>query len=92
MALIEEELKIVELGKIIKEDRLKIPYYQRPYRWTKKTVMTLFYDIKQAYEENKEEYRIGTIILHKDKAGYNIVYGQQRLTTLCILLLNREDE
>lgn len=85
MALIEEELKIVELGKIIKEDRLKIPYYQRPYRWTKKTVMTLFYDIKQAYEENKEEYRIGTIILHKDKAGYNIVDGQQRLTTLCIL-------
>lgn len=85
LALIEEELEIVKLGEILNSN-LKLPTYQRPYRWTKKTAVTLFQDVKQAYQKGKAEYRIGTVILHKNEEGiYNIVDGQQRLTTLCLL-------
>lgn len=85
MALIEKELEIVKLEEILRFD-LKIPTYQRPYRWNPKTAVTLFQDVKQAYQEGKNEYRMGTVIIHKSTEGnYNIVDGQQRLTTLCLL-------
>lgn len=85
MALIEKEVEIVKLGEILNFN-LELPTYQRPYRWNKQTAVTLFQDVKQAYQEGRKEYRIGTIILHKSEEGiYNIVDGQQRLTTLCLL-------
>lgn len=82
-----KELEIVKIREMIEDNSLKIPFYQRPYRWEKKTAITMFYDIKRACEEEKKEYRMGTVILHKDKkeCGYNIVDGQQRLTTLGLL-------
>ncbi len=73
------------------EFNLAIPDYQRPYVWNKQSVYMMFNDIKVAFEEQLEEYRLGTIILHKDKDKnnkdrYNIVDGQQRLITLSLLL------
>ena len=77
---------------------LFIPDYQRPYKWTTKNINELILDIQQSIEESKKypnafKYRIGTIILHKEKdetlngdtQPYNIVDGQQR--TLSLLLL-----
>ena len=65
---------------------LKIPSYQRPYTWGTKSDLELFNDIFKEYENNKNEYRIGSVILHQETENYNIVDGQQRLTTLTILL------
>lgn len=92
MALYEEELEIITIGKLLKKN-LDIPVYQRPYRWSVDSVNTLFDDIYDAFENNKKEYRLGSVILHKEeekdkenKHVYNIVDGQQRVTTLAILL------
>ncbi len=89
MAIIENELEIVKLDCIFKLE-LALPEYQRPYRWSVKSSNTLFTDVYNAFKNNAEEYRIGTVILHHDsdkcKYKYNIVDGQQRLTTLSILL------
>lgn len=65
---------------------LKIPNYQRPYKWTAKNAMQLLDDIIEAKNENKERYRVGTLILHHDGRMYNIVDGQQRVTTFVLLL------
>lgn len=65
---------------------LKIPSYQRPYTWSTKSALELFNDIFKEYENNKNEYRIGSVILHQEAENYNIVDGQQRLTTLTMLL------
>jgi hypothetical protein len=75
---------------------LKIPSYQRPYKWTEKNISELFFDILKAKKENdkrkldgkplRESYRIGTIILHEETDKYNIVDGQQRIISLCLLL------
>ncbi len=65
---------------------LRIPEYQRPYKWTAKNANQLLDDIVEAMNANKEVYRVGTLILHKDQEGYNIVDGQQRTITFSLLL------
>ena len=77
---------------------LAVPPYQRPYVWTKKKVETLMNDWLEYLQSrqfiNGIDYYMGTIIIHKDNDNkkWNIVDGQQRLTTLLILdyVLNGE--
>lgn len=66
-----------------------IPKYQREYVWSKTEWETLINDIN----ENDPDYFVGSIIVvsnHDDRPGsekiYQVVDGQQRLTTLTILL------
>ena len=78
----------IKATKQILENNLAIPPYQRPYRWTTKNVMQLLEDIRSSMDAGKREYRIGTVICHKEKgnAHYDLVDGQQRLTTILIVL------
>ncbi len=73
---------------IIKEVKLCIPNYQRPYKWTAKNVLQLIDDIMEAKCENKEVYRVGTLILYHNsvRKEYEIVDGQQRTISFCLLL------
>lgn len=71
---------------------LQIPDYQRPYKWSTKSVEELLNDINIAIEESQKykggvKYRIGTIILHEEKKSqiYNVVDGQQRIITLFLI-------
>ncbi len=85
MGLISEELKIVSIGEIFKIN-LAIPEYQRPYTWQLKSANTLFNDIYEVFKESSfKKYRIGTIILHREEKDFNIVDGQQRITTFLLL-------
>lgn len=64
-----------------------IPNYQRPYKWKASHVIQLLDDLYQnIHLKSKELYRIGSIIIHEDKGENNIVDGQQRLTTLSMIL------
>jgi hypothetical protein len=76
--------------KPISDINLVMPNYQRPYKWTAKKAIQLLDDIVDAKNENKETYRLGTLILHQDqnksKEIYNIVDGQQRIITFTLLL------
>lgn len=76
---------IISIGEI-DFGKLTIPSYQRPYRWTTENVCQLLSDIKT--NRHKCEYRIGSLILHDDKkeGTINLVDGQQRITTLVLIL------
>lgn len=79
----------VQFIKDIPFDKLVIPDYQRPYVWQVKELRQLWDDILQSVALNKKEYRIGTIILFEnleENKRLEIVDGQQRLTTLSLLL------
>ena len=72
---------------------LTIPEYQRPYKWGEKEINKLLYQLK-THEDRKSEkpcFYLGSIVLHKDENGfYNIIDGQQRITTLSIIgLINQ---
>ncbi|MBF2057775.1 MAG: DUF262 domain-containing protein [Cyanobacterium sp. T60_A2020_053] len=69
-----------------------IPSYQRPYAWTKDQVLELIDDLCDAFpyplESNHPDYFFGSIILIKEdgKPNAEVIDGQQRLTTLTLLL------
>ncbi|MFB3226531.1 DUF262 domain-containing protein [Exiguobacterium sp. PHA03] len=86
MALLTNELEILPLRDLFNIP-LRIPSYQRPYKWSARSTNLLFIDTYKAFQNDLEEYRLGSVILQKDQSNtYNIVDGQQRLTTLSILL------
>ena len=85
--LIERTITKTNTGDPITHVDLMIPDYQRPYKWTAKNANQLLDDILEAMNGNKEVYRVGTLILHKnDNGAYNIVDGQQRTITFSLLL------
>ena len=65
-----------------------IPDYQRPYKWSEVNVQQLLDDISQSMRSGKKLYRIGSVILHDnlEEQRLDIVDGQQRLTTIALLL------
>ena len=79
-----------KVGELLKEGNLRIPSYQRPYKWNRKHIRNLFYDLRDAM--GKKEYQIGSVILHEndeylDNDGrLDIVDGQQRLISISLFL------
>ncbi len=65
-----------------------IPPYQRGYRWSDKDVKLLLQDlIHFLHADNEHKYCLQPIVLQKDSNGHDLVVdGQQRLTTLLIVL------
>lgn len=78
------------LSKIFSSDfDYEIPPYQRPYAWTTEEAGELFDDLYDFYRhEPAESYFLGSIVLIKqDNKPYSqVIDGQQRLTTLTILI------
>lgn len=68
--------------------RYIIPPYQRAYSWTESECEELFEDLKTAFQKNKSEgYFIGNLVLATSvRDEYEVIDGQQRLTTLIMLL------
>lgn len=66
----------------------EIPKYQRGYAWERQNVRDLFDDIKEAIESSSNHY-MGTVVLSEGNPigeNYFVVDGQQRLTTLTLLI------
>lgn len=77
------------IGQVLTDQlRYEIPPYQRPYSWTVGNVEDLLEDIEEAYDKNDKEYFIGSLITieREPNQRYEVVDGQQRLTTLNLIL------
>lgn len=61
-----------------------IPRFQRPYSWDRENIQEFWDDIVR---DNPTDYFIGSMVVYKDgQQRYGVVDGQQRLTTITILL------
>ena len=83
------------VGKVFCDDfAFAVPFYQRPYAWTTEEASELFEDLLNASKaygsdspDDPDPYFLGSLVLIKDdKPDAEIVDGQQRLTTLTILV------
>lgn len=67
-----------------------IPDYQRPYAWGNEQALQLLDDLKDTLDRSSDEpYFLGSLVLVKpdeDSPAADVIDGQQRLTTLTILL------
>ncbi len=67
----------------------QIPIYQRPYQWGKEQCEELLNDLFENYEDHgKDDYFCGSLVFIQSDEGnktYDIVDGQQRLSTFILL-------
>jgi len=69
---------------------IKIPKYQRPYKWSLTNIHQLLDDIITF--KAKPAYRLGTVVYHQEENGIlNVVDGQQRTLTLILIALAVEN-
>lgn len=78
-----------ELKKVFETGYYYIPRFQRPYSWEKDQVTEFWND---AIVESEVDYFIGSIVVYKkDDEVFGIVDGQQRLTTITMILCALRD-
>ena len=91
MDVTEARLRVVLGG----DQRYRVPLYQRPYSWSEKQLGRLWSDVMELADELKRNdhasHFTGSLVLDLGHAGpgvneYLVVDGQQRLTSLSILL------
>lgn len=77
----------------LKDSKFVIPEYQRGYKWSKKDVQTLLEDVRSFHDQEDEDifYCLQNISLVSSrkslgKTEYRVVDGQQRLTTLSLIM------
>lgn len=95
------------IRELLSGQRYEIDYYQREYRWQRKQLQELIEDLTEQFLEpydaehpRKEvqkygHYFLGSVVLSKHDGSTYIVDGQQRMTTLSLLLIqlhNRQGE
>lgn len=68
-----------------------IPVYQRPYSWKRENCVQLMKDLRDVYIRGYEAHFFGAIVYVSQNNGscdeYTIIDGQQRITTVSLLLL-----
>ena len=79
-------IHIVEGNKSIFDTDMEyiIPLYQRAYAWEDKQLIQLIEDINDIADDMN--YYIGTLIVSRQDNLFEVVDGQQRLTSLYLLL------
>lgn len=89
-----DELELISIETLLKRDFF-IPAYQRGYRWKERQVIDLLEDILEFQKKEKEKgefYCLQPIVVTKKvNDDWEVIDGQQRLTTLYILLSYLED-
>ena len=65
----------------------EVPKYQRDYSWDKEQWSDLWYDLMQMIEEKDSHYMGYLVLQTSDDINFKIIDGQQRITTICILIL-----
>ena len=82
MAIKDTGVSAVSVGTLLAQ-KLRIPEYQRPYRWSPATALQLLDDLSDAQaRSNDVPYVLGAVILHERDGWLDVVDGQQRLLTL----------
>ncbi|MCI6488482.1 MAG: DUF262 domain-containing protein [Clostridiales bacterium] len=73
------------------DKRYVIPVYQRKYDWKQENCRQLYDDLKKIARDKRDSHFFGSIVSsvvpNGSKIEYHIIDGQQRLTTVTLLLL-----
>ena len=77
-----------EVGKFLGESFNRIPRFQRPYSWDHVNVEEFWND---TVVESETDYFIGNFVVYGDKGAVGVVDGQQRITTITLLLCALRD-
>lgn len=84
----DNELSLKSINELL-EERFFIPAYQRGYRWTERQVEDLLNDVLEFSQKDKQSqkefYCLQPIVVRAKGDQWELIDGQQRLTTIYIL-------
>lgn len=82
----------LSVNRLLNEDTYVIPLYQRNFAWTYDEIEQLLNDVADAFQENRDNYYIGTLVVNKENDIFKIIDGQQRTTALNLIALALKHE
>ena len=82
----------LSVNRLLNEDTYAIPLYQRNFAWTYDEIEQLLNDVADAFQENRDNYYIGTLVVNKETNLFKIIDGQQRTTALNLIALALKHE
>ena len=82
----------LSVNRLLNEDTYAIPLYQRNFAWTYDEIEQLLNDVADAFQENRDNYYIGTLVVNKENNIFKIIDGQQRTTALNLIALALKHE
>ncbi|AZG08618.1 DUF262 domain-containing protein [Pigmentiphaga sp. H8] len=74
------------LGACLASNFLTVPRYQRAYSWEDDNVGDFLTDVNTSFNNGAAEYFMGSVVIQGADQKYEVVDGQQRLTTATILV------
>ena len=77
---------------LLNEDSYAIPLYQRNFAWTYDEIEQLLNDVADAFQEKRDNYYIGTLVVNEENDLFKIIDGQQRTTALNLIALALKHE
>ncbi len=79
----------ISIKRLLSENQYKIPVYQRNFDWSEPQIQQLIDDIQDYAEKGGDAtvYYIGSLVIHEKAGQFEILDGQQRFTTLCLLAI-----
>lgn len=82
-----KDLQILSVGQLGQPNNLvfHIPSYQRGYRWERRQVRQLLEDIIESPVNTPYYLQPIVVALIDDNGNYNLIDGQQRMTTLYLI-------
>ena len=85
---LNNDVKTLKIGELLTNDKYFIPIYQRNYSWGDEEISYLIQDLWNAYLNNENKnYYIGSFVVNKKENGdFEVIDGQQRLTTLTLIM------
>lgn len=89
--MVETQISL-SVNRLLNEDTYAIPLYQRNFAWTYDEIEQLLNDVADAFQENRDNYYIGTLVVNKENDLFKIIDGQQRTTALNLIALALKNE
>lgn len=82
----------LSVNSLLNEDTYAIPLYQRNFAWTYDEIEQLLNDVADAFQEKRDNYYIGTLVVNEENDLFKIIDGQQRTTALNLIALALKHE
>ena len=82
----------LSVNRLLNEETYAIPLYQRNFSWTYDEIEQLLNDVADAFQEKRDNYYIGTLVVNEENGIFKIIDGQQRTTALNLISLVLKNE
>ena len=82
----------LSVNRLLNKDSYAIPLYQRNFAWIYDEIEQLLNDVADAFQEQRENYYIGTLVVNEENGIFKIIDGQQRTTALNLIALALKHE